>query len=78
LIKIGTPKNLNKSFYLLLGLKIKMVHYTCTKCQTKIADTSLDRKKLDQQIWEHFCSFHAEEQELDALTIFRAYLKTEE
>ena len=55
-----------------------MVYYTCTKCQTKIADTSLDRKKLDQQIWEHFCSFHAEEQELDALTIFRAYLKTQE
>jgi len=55
-----------------------MVYYTCTKCQTKIADTSLDRKKLDQQIWEHFCTFHAEEQQLDALTIFRAYLKPED
>jgi len=55
-----------------------MVCYTCTKCQTQIADTSLDRKKLDQQIWEHFCSFHAEEHELDALTVFHAYLKLEE
>lgn len=55
-----------------------MIYYKCKKCHTQIADTSLSLKELDEQIWEHFCSFHAENQDLDALTVFRAYLSPEE